>query len=241
MNARDSLPASAGYQLSYVRDAGGGFFDGLRIGAQRLGFDYCGYTIGVPAAGDGFQFVMINSFPRLWQERYRRCGFQAVDPTLLHGMRDPRPLVWSRESLDASEGWRQAARASGFNHGWTKATHDAAGRFGILTLARRNDPIGAQELQDNLSTMLWLAQIAHTVLFRILLARHRHRTRATLTTREILVLRLAADGQSPIEIANAVGISERTVGFHTTNAMAKLGAANKTHAVATAMRMGLLD
>lgn len=229
------------FQLSYVRSADGGFFDGLHSGARHLGFDFCGYTIGVPGGSSGFQFVMINSFPRPWQERYRRNAFQAVDPTLLHGMRDSRPLVWSSAALDAPTGWHEAALAAGFNYGWTKSTHDSNGRFGVLTLARSRDPIGAQELLDKLPTMLWLAQISHSMLFRVLLARHRHRVRAPLTTREIMILRLMADGRGSLDIANAMGITERTVGFHVGNAMNKLDAANKTHAVVTAMRMGLLD
>lgn len=241
MNARHPQAESSEYQLSYVRSADGGFFEGLHAGARHIGFEFCGYTIGVPAGSDGIQFVMINSFPRLWQERYRRNGLQAVDPTLRHGMRESRPLVWSSESLESPEAWRTAAQAAGFSHGWTKSTHDAGGRFGVLTLARGGEPIGAQELQEKLPTMLWLAQIAHAMLFRVLMARHRHRTRAALTTREILILRLMAEGRSSLDIANAVGISERTVGFHVGNAVTKLDAANKTHAVVTAMRMGLLD
>jgi len=238
---RHSQNDTPGLALSYVRSADGGFFEGLHAGALRLGFDSCGYTIGIPAANGGIQFVMINSFPRSWQERYRRSGLHAQDPTLLHGMRESRPLIWSSASLDAPAAWRQAALAAGFNHGWTKATHDASGRFGVLTLARSRGPISAQELQDNLPTMLWLAQMSHSVLFKMLFSRHRHRSRASLTARELLVLRLVADGRSSLEIANTTGITERTVAFHIGNAITKLDATNKTHAVVTAMRMGLLD
>ncbi len=238
---RRSQTDAPALHLSYVRATDGGFFEGLHAGAMRLGFDSCGYTIGIPGANGDIRFVMINSFPKSWQERYRRGGLHVADPTLLHGMRDSRPLIWSSASLDAPAEWREAANAAGFNHGWTKATHDASGRFGVLTLARNRGPIAAQELQDNLPTMLWLAQLSHSVLFRVLYSRHRHRARASLTARELLILRLVADGRSSLEIANAVGITERTVGFHLGNAVNKLDATNKTHAVVTAIRMGLLD
>jgi DNA-binding NarL/FixJ family response regulator len=62
-----------------------------------------------------------------------------------------------------------------------------------------------------------------------------------LTTREREVLRLIAAGQSGKQIARALGISERTVKFHTTALMRKLGADNRAQAVALALQRGLID
>jgi DNA-binding CsgD family transcriptional regulator len=63
---------------------------------------------------------------------------------------------------------------------------------------------------------------------------------ASLSGREREVLRLSADGRTVGEIADAMQISERTVTFHVNNAVGKLQARNKIHAVALAVRLGLL-
>jgi DNA-binding CsgD family transcriptional regulator len=54
------------------------------------------------------------------------------------------------------------------------------------------------------------------------------------------VLRLVAEGQTNRQIAAALGVSERTVKFHVTTMMKKLGADNRAHAVALAAERGLL-
>jgi DNA-binding NarL/FixJ family response regulator len=62
----------------------------------------------------------------------------------------------------------------------------------------------------------------------------------TLTARELMVLRLMASGLSNRDIASALSISERTVKFHVTAILNRLGADNRTQAVALATRRGIL-
>ena len=61
-----------------------------------------------------------------------------------------------------------------------------------------------------------------------------------LTERESEVLRLLAQGKTNKEIASALYISERTVKFHVSAIMGKLGAGNRTEAVAAAAQRGLV-
>ena len=61
-----------------------------------------------------------------------------------------------------------------------------------------------------------------------------------LTARERDVLRLIADGLPGKQIARALGISERTVKFHTASILRKLDADNRAQAVALAAERGLL-
>jgi DNA-binding NarL/FixJ family response regulator len=63
---------------------------------------------------------------------------------------------------------------------------------------------------------------------------------ATLSDREREVLRLVAGGQANKQIAHTLGITERTVKFHVTSILTKLGADNRAQAVALATRRGLL-
>ncbi len=62
-----------------------------------------------------------------------------------------------------------------------------------------------------------------------------------LTPREVEVLKLLAVGQQNKEIARALSITERTVKFHVSSIMGKLGAGNRTEAVAIAAQQGLVE
>ena len=61
-----------------------------------------------------------------------------------------------------------------------------------------------------------------------------------LTTRQQEVLKLIATGLLNKEIADRLYISERTVKFHVSEILAKLGAGNRTEAVAIATEKGLI-
>jgi DNA-binding NarL/FixJ family response regulator len=62
-----------------------------------------------------------------------------------------------------------------------------------------------------------------------------------LTPRESEVLQLLAHGKTNKEIATELVISERTVKFHISSILAKLGATNRTEAVTTALQQGLVE
>ena len=62
----------------------------------------------------------------------------------------------------------------------------------------------------------------------------------TLTSREIEVLTMLADGLGNKEIARQLDISDNTVKFHLSSIFGKLGATNRTEAVMLGMRRGLI-
>ena len=62
----------------------------------------------------------------------------------------------------------------------------------------------------------------------------------SLTSREVQVLELLAEGLSNKTIAQRLGISDQTVKFHVASISGKLGAVNRTDAVRRAVRHGLI-
>lgn len=64
---------------------------------------------------------------------------------------------------------------------------------------------------------------------------------AKLTRRQRETLQLLADGHSTTEVAHRMHLSAETVRTHTKASLARLGARDRAHAVAIALRSGLID
>jgi DNA-binding NarL/FixJ family response regulator len=64
---------------------------------------------------------------------------------------------------------------------------------------------------------------------------------SSLTPRELEVLALLARGRKNSEIADALFVSERTVKFHVSSILGKLGAENRTEAARIAVRRRLVE
>ena len=66
-------------------------------------------------------------------------------------------------------------------------------------------------------------------------------SRGKLTQRQRQILQLLAEGESINFAARSLDLSEETVKTHTKNALARLGARNRSHAIAIALRESLID
>jgi two-component system, NarL family, response regulator len=67
------------------------------------------------------------------------------------------------------------------------------------------------------------------------------RSRPALTRRQRQILQLYADGQSTARVAKSLGLSTETVRTHTKAILPRLRARDRTHAVALALRSGLIE
>lgn len=65
--------------------------------------------------------------------------------------------------------------------------------------------------------------------------------REPLTEREMEILRMLAQGRLNKEMAATLGITERTVKFHVSSILSKLGAGNRTEAVSLAVQRKLIE
>jgi DNA-binding NarL/FixJ family response regulator len=72
-------------------------------------------------------------------------------------------------------------------------------------------------------------------------ARERSRGRPGLTRRQREILQLYADGQSTARVATQLGLSAETIRTHTKATLARLGARDRAHAVAIALRSSLIE
>jgi DNA-binding NarL/FixJ family response regulator len=64
---------------------------------------------------------------------------------------------------------------------------------------------------------------------------------SAITRRQRQILQLYADGQSTARVAKSLGLSAETVRTHTKAILARLGARDRAHAVAIALRSSLIE
>jgi LuxR family transcriptional regulator, quorum-sensing system regulator BjaR1 len=204
--------------------------------------------------------VIVNTIPSRWDDDYRNNGFIDVDPCLPIAKRSNVPFTWTSVPLPERTGKRrpgalrvmEAARDFGFRNGLVVPLHyrDAAGVYysSICTLfwSGRQLNFIRRLMSDRAEVHMVLLYWAQRVID--LSARDSRRrpslgdrpVEVKLTDREMDVLKWAAAGKTGIETATILGISRETVEGYSRGAIGKLDAANKTHAVARALSLGLI-
>lgn len=205
---------------------------------ELLGFDYCTFGLRAPYPLTAPKTLLVSNYPVAWQQRYDTNHYLTLDPIVQHGLRSTLPLVWSGEQ-SASPFWEEAL-AQGIGHGWSQAYCNAQNFSGMLSLARSFEPIGVKELAEKEPVFSWLTQLAYSGFYRFMAPELTLVMNNPLTQREKEVLRWTADGKTAGEIAVIMDIGERTVHFHISHVLDKLGAANKTAATVQAVLLGLI-
>lgn len=132
---------------------------------------------------------------------------------------------------------------------------DPGARIIVLT-TYSGDARAVKALQAGVSAYLLKDTLRHDLLSTIRLVREgkrvplpvevaaniaAHVTHDALSLREIEVVTLVAAGLSNKRIGERLAISEQTVKAHMKNAMAKLGASDRTHAVTLSLQRGIIS
>jgi LuxR family transcriptional regulator len=216
------------------------YFSALSGAANQLGFERCAFGMRLPLPVTNPGFILHTNYAQAWRDRYVQNNYLLIDPTVAHGMRSIRPLVWDEPLFAQTPEFWEEARSHGLKVGWAQASHSAQGVGSMLTLARSHDALSARELAASGAHMTWLAQLAHEGFARFVLPAHLPEAFAELSGREAEVLRWTAEGKTSGEIGYILGIATGTVNYHLSNAIEKLGASNRTAAAIKAVTLGLI-
>lgn len=208
--------------------------------ARELGFEFAVHGMRLPLPITRPLTTFHSNYPAAWLARYHAQRYIEIDPTVAHGMRSSRPVVWSDAFFAGAPQLWAEARAHGIRHGWAQSRRDAEGTYSLLVLARGEGEITAEELRQKEERMQWLVYAAHVSMQASCDEGPAVPPKVGLSAREVEVLRWTAEGKTAAEIAHILGLSERTVNFHINNAVARLGASNKTSAAVRAAMLGLI-
>ncbi|WP_347312044.1 helix-turn-helix transcriptional regulator [Defluviimonas sp. SAOS-178_SWC] len=188
----------------------------------------------------------VRNFPRGWEHKWRE--FEAHDPYYHACFNGTLPFDWSDvQSSDMlgreeSEAWRYLADY-GLERGMTIPIHLPEGKFAVVSaIVDRTSSATWDTLYSNTyQTMFHLTHTFHkSISNRGFLDEVEVALSNLLSPRESECLRWAAHGKTSPEIAMILDRSVETVRLHIKNAMLKLDASTRTHAVAKAVRLGVL-
>jgi LuxR family quorum sensing-dependent transcriptional regulator len=181
--------------------------------------------------------VLLHEWPQEWSERYFSSGYLFVDPTIRRVVSNTRPFLWS-DLKPVYEDDPAAARVMNeacdfrLNSGFTVPLVTLEGEAAGFSFA--GERFEASPDQRGVLQLLATYAIGRALALDDPPA-------VALTKREYEVLQWAAEGKSEWEIGTILGISEHTADKIFRLARAKLGASNRTHAVAKAIRFGLIS
>lgn len=191
--------------------------------------------------GASLEHFVNHSYGPRWADLYTRHGFNRVDPVLNYSPGAPAAFSW-REAFSKSEAPRsmsfvEAARDFGFVDG-ISYTCTATGSRPFRTVLSLADVGGADD--RTVRILVGVGPHIHEAYRRRLQDGHERDAVPLLSPREKEVLEWAQEGKTYWEIGRILGISERTVKYHFARIKAKLDVMSPCHAVARAMRMGLI-
>lgn len=239
----------------------------LKKALKRISEDY-GFAsfsfidIGAPHLDRPFNFGTLRDD---FRDGYLSNGFVHLDPCIPVARRSNIPFAWGEVPVHQYNGVRKSGHQKtmeftydhGYQEGFVVPFHfaDQIGRINSAVVSfywsSRIDKfkflISNKKNELHLIMVYW-AQRAVDIVgeeFRdgarftpkdVILGEHR-----PLTDRERDVLSWAARGKTAVDTAEILCLSEETVKTHIRNALDKLGASNKTHGVAKAIYLGLID
>ena len=188
--------------------------------------------------------IIVDGYPETWRRRYCEANYLTLDPTVSHCRQSTVPIVWfdlQNSNQQVSRFFNEASDY-GLCSGISVPVHGLGGEWAILSLAssQHNDR-AKPALYDAQVALVLLAPFVHEAVRRLVAQQGTQPIATCLTPREKEVLLWTAEGKTAWDISQILNISERTVVFHLQNTAEKLNVCNRTHAVARAISLGLIN
>jgi DNA-binding CsgD family transcriptional regulator len=188
-------------------------------------------------------YEVVNvSYPPEWVAHYVEQNLELIDPIVCQHFKQYQLQYWEDTywQSDSSEEFKHAAEAFGLRQGYSCGQQNIAGRRGSLF------SFAGEHLRRDQRTevILWhMVPHLHQALSRVVKWSGSARSKRVpvLTPKEREVLKWLIHGKSTWEISCILSSSQDTIRFHIKNLFRKLDVANRAHAVAVALDLGLLD
>lgn len=195
------------------------------------------FITGVPEPGaDLDAYILLRGWSEEWIARYCSESYVHLDPCAARLHSSTEPFLWSEACAHRLEPHEakvmNEAREFGLEFGMCVPVYGAHGEKSCVSFSTGRREFSARER----AALHMIAIHAHRAMERL-----RPRTaRPRLTAREIECLRWASLGKTSWETGLILNIQKKTVDEYLESAAFKMNCANRSHAVAQAVRYGLI-
>ncbi|MCZ8108599.1 MAG: LuxR family transcriptional regulator [Burkholderiales bacterium] len=202
---------------------------------------YC----GVPplVENDTREWIVLVTYPDAWVRHYTQEDYFRIDPVVQAAMRQFMPIDWhdlSQSDPVSSKIFSEAASFGIGRQGLAFPIRGPRGDFALFNVTSGCDDPAWEALKERRTgDWMTLGHYIHRRLLDIAGAKMSGGV-ARLSPRETETLQLTASGLTSDVVAERMGISERVVRAHLQTCRYKLNALNTTHAVARAVKLGVI-
>jgi DNA-binding CsgD family transcriptional regulator len=180
-------------------------------------------------------------FPKDYANTYVANRWDAIDPVMQFVHCARRPFAWTevcenRKLSAAQKAFIENCRDLGVHSGVTIPLHGPGTDVDLISLSLRDEKEPAPEQLPALYGLTYQYKLRLSELNREELS-----PTSDLTSKEIECLRWCKEGKTNWEIGEILGISEKTVEFHVSNTIRKLGVNNRITAVVKGIQCGLIS
>lgn len=180
-------------------------------------------------------------FPAGYAETYVTNQWAAIDPVMQFVHCARRPFAWSeicesRKLTAVQKAFIGNCRELGVHSGLTIPLHGPGTDVDLISLSLRDEKEPAVERLPVIYGLTYQYRLRLSELSCEELL-----PTGTLTSKEIECLRWCKEGKTNWEIGEILRISEKTVEFHVSNTIRKLGVSNRITAVVKAIQCGLIS
>ncbi len=180
-------------------------------------------------------------FPKGYAESYVENQWDKIDPIVQFVHSALRPFAWAdvcrRTKLSAHQSkFLEDCRDMGVHSGITIPLHGPGTDVDLISLSLRDE---RSTRGDRLTTIYGL-----TFQYRLRLSEISDEAVVPgrdLTSKEVECLKWCKEGKTNWEIGEILSISEKTVEFHVSNTIRKLGVSNRITAVVKGIQNGLIS
>jgi len=179
-----------------------------------------------------------------WIGHYRKSNYVSIDPVVAVGARSVAPLDWAtldRSNRKVSRLFDESREAGVGRQGLTFPVRGPEnGLWGLFSVTTDDcDPEWRRRRRLLVCDLLLVAQFVHLKAYDL------HNAAETpdlncVTRRETEALAWTSEGKTVADVAALMKISGETVKAHLDSARQKLGALTRAHAVAKAIRSGII-
>jgi DNA-binding CsgD family transcriptional regulator len=218
---------------------------------RRLGFDDFTYATARYhlRPNNDERVYYFTTLSTTWMSRYAERAYIERDPQVIHSFGTALPLIWDQESERGKNRKIDAFLEDALAHGvGSGVAFPVCAGSPARTLVAFNfsapviDPRRRRGIVANLGNLILFGQCFHELFAESIEGRaadSRSRTRP-LSPRERECLQIAAHGMTGREIGFKLGIAERTVTYHFSNIIEKLGVLNRHEAIAKGISQGMI-